>query len=308
MAEDIRIHVDFLIHHKTRRLKRKLGSDAVLALLTLFCYAGKFRPGGVLKGMDAEDIADASGWGGDASGFVSELCDIGFIEQCDEGIYSIHDWEEHNPWAAGAEERRAMAAKAGKASAEAKRKSKEYNDIQTDANGTSTEANGPLKSVATELQRNVNGSSTEAQRELNGTPTPSPSPSPSPTPGKLEEKIQGASAPARDHGPAEDPGKPEQPEAAKPKPHARFSPPTVEQVQARILEQCYLHADAEGFVNFYASKGWMVGKSPMKDWGAALAGWEARAKTAASDSSSPQGRFGKRTGEQIVADVCAGCI
>ena len=63
------------------------------------------------------------------------------------------------------------------------------------------------------------------------------------------------------------------------------SDPTVEQVQARILEQCYLHADAEGFVNFYASKGWMVGKSPMKDWGAALAGWEARAKTAASKPS-----------------------
>ena len=27
--------------------------------------------------------------------------------------------------------------------------------------------------------------------------------------------------------------------------------------------------DPQGFINFYASKGWMVGKTPMKDWKAA---------------------------------------
>jgi hypothetical protein len=32
--------------------------------------------------------------------------------------------------------------------------------------------------------------------------------------------------------------------------------------------------DAQSFVDFYASKGWVVGKSPMKDWKAAVRTWE----------------------------------
>ena len=34
--------------------------------------------------------------------------------------------------------------------------------------------------------------------------------------------------------------------------------------------------EAERFVDFYASKGWLVGKSPMKDWRAAVRNWVAR--------------------------------
>ena len=32
--------------------------------------------------------------------------------------------------------------------------------------------------------------------------------------------------------------------------------------------------DGEGFVDFYQSKGWLVGKSPMKDWQAAVRTWK----------------------------------
>jgi hypothetical protein len=32
--------------------------------------------------------------------------------------------------------------------------------------------------------------------------------------------------------------------------------------------------DAQKFVDFYASKGWMVGKNGMKDWKAAVRTWE----------------------------------
>lgn len=105
MSEDIRLNVDFFTHHKTRRLRRKLGADAVLSLITLFCYVGKTRPEGALLGMDADDIADVSDWDGDAQDFVSELCSIGFLEQCEEGIYHVHEWDEHNPWAAEQTER-----------------------------------------------------------------------------------------------------------------------------------------------------------------------------------------------------------
>lgn len=57
----------------------------------------------------------------------------------------------------------------------------------------------------------------------------------------------------------------------------RFVPPTVEEVKAYASEHGY-KIDAERFVDFYASKGWMVGKTKMKDWKAAVRNW-ARGKT-----------------------------
>ena len=55
----------------------------------------------------------------------------------------------------------------------------------------------------------------------------------------------------------------------------RFIPPTVEEVEAYIQER-KSNVDAQRFVDFYASKGWMVGKNPMKDWRAAVRTWEQR--------------------------------
>ncbi len=52
----------------------------------------------------------------------------------------------------------------------------------------------------------------------------------------------------------------------------RFTPPTVEQVAEYCQEKGYC-IDPEAFVAFYASKGWMVGKNPMKDWKAAVVTW-----------------------------------
>ena len=48
----------------------------------------------------------------------------------------------------------------------------------------------------------------------------------------------------------------------------RFVPPTVEQV-AEYVKQRESRVDPQGFIDFYTSKGWMVGKTPMKDWKAA---------------------------------------
>lgn len=52
----------------------------------------------------------------------------------------------------------------------------------------------------------------------------------------------------------------------------RFKAPTAEEVRAYILEKGY-SVDAESFVDYYTSKGWVVGKSPMKDWKAAVRTW-----------------------------------
>ena len=53
----------------------------------------------------------------------------------------------------------------------------------------------------------------------------------------------------------------------------RFTPPTLSQVSAYCAERKN-KVDPERFYNFYASKGWMVGKNKMVDWKAAVRTWE----------------------------------
>jgi hypothetical protein len=62
----------------------------------------------------------------------------------------------------------------------------------------------------------------------------------------------------------------------------RFSPPSVSDVDSYCDQNGYL-IDSEAFVDFYASKGWKVGNSPMKDWKAAVRTWVKR------DASKPKG-------------------
>lgn len=61
--------------------------------------------------------------------------------------------------------------------------------------------------------------------------------------------------------------------AASPPRAARFTPPSVEEVRVYCAERKN-SVDPERFVDFYASKGWLVGKSRMKDWRAAVRSWE----------------------------------
>ena len=52
-----------------------------------------------------------------------------------------------------------------------------------------------------------------------------------------------------------------------------FVPPTVEEVRA-YCEERENGIDAARFVDYYAARGWMVGKTKMKDWRAAVRTWE----------------------------------
>lgn len=53
----------------------------------------------------------------------------------------------------------------------------------------------------------------------------------------------------------------------------RFTPPSLEEVKA-YCEERKNNVDAESFINFYESKGWMIGKNKMKDWKASVRTWE----------------------------------
>lgn len=54
---------------------------------------------------------------------------------------------------------------------------------------------------------------------------------------------------------------------------SQFIPPNVIEVRAYCNERKN-HVDPQRFVDFYTSKGWMVGKTKMKDWRAAVRTWE----------------------------------
>lgn len=56
-----------------------------------------------------------------------------------------------------------------------------------------------------------------------------------------------------------------------------FQPPSFDEVREYCLERGN-GIDAQAFVDFYESKGWMVGNNRMKDWKAAIRTWERRKK------------------------------
>lgn len=57
------------------------------------------------------------------------------------------------------------------------------------------------------------------------------------------------------------------------KPQKRFVPPSVEEVR-EYCRKNGKNVDAEAFVAFYESKGWMVGKNKMKSWQSATTTWD----------------------------------
>ena len=70
--------------------------------------------------------------------------------------------------------------------------------------------------------------------------------------------------------------------SSNPKQPSGFTPPTMTEVYDYFLEREFggmaARSETERFIDFYESKGWMVGKNKMKDWKAAVRNW-ARGKS-----------------------------
>ncbi len=67
---------------------------------------------------------------------------------------------------------------------------------------------------------------------------------------------------------------------------SHFQKPSLEDVRAYCIGRSN-KVDPEQFFNFYESKGWTIGKSPMKDWRAAVRTWEKREKEIPQRKRSP---------------------
>ena len=77
------------------------------------------------------------------------------------------------------------------------------------------------------------------------------------------------------------------------KTRGRFTPPTIQELDAYITEHGY-HVDAEKFLDYYNSNGWMVGKNHMKDWKAAVRNWS-RNQRQGTTANGTQGMTVKTT-------------
>lgn len=65
----------------------------------------------------------------------------------------------------------------------------------------------------------------------------------------------------------------------------KFVKPSIEEIE-EYCQQCrFTSVNAPAFYDYYESKGWIVGKSPMKDWKAAIRNWN-RNHSAQSESST----------------------
>lgn len=70
----------------------------------------------------------------------------------------------------------------------------------------------------------------------------------------------------------------------------RFVPPTPEEVNTYCRERNN-GIDGSEFCDFYTSKGWKVGKNPMKDWKATVRTWERSRKQSAPQPKTESGWY-----------------
>lgn len=114
MNIDIRLKLEFFDHPKTRKLRKRLGTEAVVCLIRLWMWTAGNRPGGRLTGLDAEAVELAAHWDGEDGALVAALCELRLLDERG-GEFAVHDWETHQAYASKSEERSSKARRAAAA-------------------------------------------------------------------------------------------------------------------------------------------------------------------------------------------------
>lgn len=201
---DARIQTSLPTHPKTKKLIRRLGAGGAWHLIRLFLWAAENRSDGDLSGLTDEDLELAVDYDGEEGLFVQTLASVGFLDG-EERARIIHDWAEHNPWAAGAESR----SEKSRWAALCKRHGRDHAAIV-------------MPEYAARLQKHSSEHANQLPESASGTPlaesgsAPSPLPLPSPLPSPIpntsslrsEEGKSDAGAPPPPPAPPVDPEKP----------------------------------------------------------------------------------------------------
>ena len=94
-----------------------------------------------------------------------------------------------------------------------------------------------------------------------------------------------------------------EPQAALPR---EIFPPSIESIKLQCAKIGLPDSEGDKFFNFYASKGWMVGRTKMKSWTHALTGWRGRwQESAKAKQSAPESIFNLRTVMEAKAKLAA---
>ncbi len=112
--KDIRVSIGFLDHPKTFKLKKLLGPSGVESLLRLWFFAAQSKTDGLFFEMKPSDIEIAAKWKGRHGRFVNALLEVKFLD-VKNGIYSLHDWAEHNGYVIHSKQREDRARRAAEA-------------------------------------------------------------------------------------------------------------------------------------------------------------------------------------------------
>lgn len=70
----------------------------------------------------------------------------------------------------------------------------------------------------------------------------------------------------------------------------RFTPPTIDEVRQYCKER-ENNINPEAFIDYYKSRGWMLGRNPMKDWKASIRTWERTAFEKSKTDSKRDGLY-----------------
>lgn len=161
--KDFRVAVGFFRHLKTRKVKRRLGVPAAYAWLEFWAYVAENKPTGELGAMSPMDIADAADYDGDADELVACWLEVGWLDRDEQNNLHVHDWSDHNGYAAAAPERSQKARDAALVKHGKKPARRRSPATRTKAHAGSSDAH-------------------ESSTAPSPSPSPSPTPSPNPTP------------------------------------------------------------------------------------------------------------------------------
>lgn len=78
------------------------------------------------------------------------------------------------------------------------------------------------------------------------------------------------------------------------KPPKRFEKPSLAQVTEYKNQNQYI-SDPQAFLDYHESKGWVVGRAPMKDWKGAFRRWETNEKKWSKENANKQSSSERRS-------------
>lgn len=180
MNKDFRVLVGFMRHPKLLKLKRRVGDRGLEYLLRLWEFTAQYKPDGLLTGMTEEDVEIAVGWEGESGGLCAVLVELRLLDLTD-GVYQVHDWEEHNPYVFHAKDRSEQARRG--------------------ANALWDKKKARTASVPEHTEKDAGSNAVGNAASIAPSPVPFPIPFPEPTPhpsggdGCAETSIRGKSLP-----------------------------------------------------------------------------------------------------------------